>query len=486
MDSPTVLIDKTSVPIGDEPNLLELIRKAGVELPTFCYNPELSIFGSCRMCMVEVEGRGILPACSTNPESGMVVRTNTKQVRDLRKMILELMLASHDQECTTCPKNGGCRLQMISKHLAVTEVRFKHMPHIEPGDASSDAIARDMSKCILCGDCVRVCHEKQSVRALNFTHRGAHARVLPAFNRNLAETECVSCGQCVKSCPVGALTVKPSAADVWAAIYDSQKTVVVQIAPAACKEMCKAFGEGSDAHGTEKVVTALRLMGFDRVYDTDFSSEAVKAVVGKEFEKTSKRPFFTSSCPAWVAFAGAFYPDLPGTLSSCKSPQQMFGTLCKDKLASQIGVMREDLVVVSVMPCAAKKHEARLEKHATGSNPDVDYVLNPQELVLMIEERNIAWGELAIGAFDEPFVSTTVGGAGAGVLKAVSDMVRDNNGSYGIKSGETTIGGNKLRVAVVTGLANARIVIDKVRSGEEAFDLVKVMSCGDGCAHGED
>ena len=482
MDSPTVLIDKTGIPIEDEPNLLELIRKAGIELPTFCYDPELSIFGSCRMCLVEVEGRGLLPACSIKPEDGMVIQTNTKQVRDLRKMFLELMLSSHEQECTTCPKNGGCRLQSISKHLDVTEVRFKHMPHIEPKDLSSDAIARDMSKCILCGDCVRVCDEKQSVRALNFTNRGIQARVMPAFNKDLADVECVSCGQCVKACPVGALTVKPGVHGVWAAIHDSKKTVVVQVAPAARKALRKAFGEESGAINTGKTISALRVMGFDRVYDTVFSSDFVMAEVGKEFEETEKRPLFTSTCPAWTVFAEYFYPDLPGTLSSCKSPQQMFGVLCKDKLAAQTGIAREDLVVVSVMPCAAKKNEACLDKNAM----EVDHVLTPDELIMMIEEMNIVWGELEQGAFDEPFTSHAAGGAGTGALQVVTDMLEKDPNSYGIKTREADVDGKTLKIAVVTGLANARELIDKIKSGEETFDLIKIMSCTDGCAHGHD
>ena len=486
MDSPAVLIDKTEIPIGNESNLLELIRKAGIELPTFCYDPELSIFGSCRMCIVEVEGRGIMPACSTKPENGMVISTNTKQVRDFRKMILELMLAGHDQECTTCPKNGGCRLQSISKDLGVTEVRYKHIPHIEPRDLSSDAIARDMSKCILCGDCVRVCDEKQSVRALNFTNRGIQARVMPAFNKNLADVECVSCGHCVKVCPVGALTVTPGASGVWAAIHDSEKTVVVQVAPAARKALGKAFGETSGSVGTGKTISALKLMGFDRVYDTAFSSQAVMAEVGMEFEKTEKRPLFTSTCPAWTTFAGYFYPDLPGTLSSCKSPQQMFGALCKDKLAAQMGIAREDLVVVSVMPCTAKKHEARLEKNITDGNPDVDHVLTPDELIMMIEEMNIAWGELAQSAFDVPFIPPAGDGAETGVLRVVADMLEKDPGSYGIKTCEEVVDGKTLKIAVVTGLANARKLIDDIKSGEESYDLVKVMSCTDGCAHGRD
>ena len=477
MDSPTVLIDKTVIPIGDEPNLLELIRKAGVELPTFCYNPELSIFGSCRMCMVEVGGRGIFPACSTTPENGIVIRTNTKQLRDLRKMILELMLASHDQECTTCPKNGGCRLQSISKDLGVTEVRFKHMPQIVPKDHSSDAIARDMSKCILCGDCVRVCDEKQSVRALNFTYRGIQARVMPAFNKPLADVECVSCGQCIKACPVGALTVTPSVPKVWAAIYDPQKTVVVQVAPAARKALSEAFGEESFAAGTGKSISALRLMGFDRVYDTDFSSEVVMGEVGKEYAKTDNKPLFTSTCPAWTAFVGYFYPDLPGTLSKCKSPQQMFGALCKDILATQLDIARDDLVVVSVMPCAAKKHEAALDT-------DVDHVLTPEELTMMIEEANIAWGELEQSAFDEPFTPPASDDVVNGALRVVSDMLENEPACYGVKTREVDIDGKTLKIAVVTGLANARELIEKVKSGGETYDLVKVMSCTDGCAHG--
>jgi len=488
MSSPTIIIDKKAVTIGDEINLLELIRKTGIELPTFCYNPELSVFGSCRMCLVDVEGRGLMPACSTKPEDGMKIRTNTKQVRDLRKMIIELMLASHDQECTTCTKSSDCRLQAVAKQLDVTNVRFKSMPHIEPHDVSSDAIRRDMSKCILCGDCVRACHEKQSVCALNFMYRGTQARVLPAFNKSLGESECVGCGQCVKVCPVGALTVKPGVNGVWTDLYNSEKTVVAQVAPSVRKALGEAFGVKPGVDCTGKIVSALKRMGFERVYDTSFSSDMVMAEVGREFtkrcEKNEKGPLFMSACPAWVAFCEEFYPELPGTLSACASPQQIFGSLCKSRLTKELGIQRENLAVVSFMPCAAKKREACLAKNAPGGNPDVDHVLTPKELIMMIEESGIVFNMLEDSPFDKPIDVAAGGGPGEAALKYLSKLQADNPTGDGIVTGKTEINGKKLSVAIVAGLANARTIINKVKSGEETYDLVKVMSCGDGCEYG--
>jgi len=504
MNSPTVLIDTISVPIGDEENLLELIRMTGIELPTFCYSSEISVYGACRMCMVEVEGKGLMPACSTAPEDGMIVRTNTKQIRNLRKIIIELMLASHDRDCITCHKSYNCRLQSIAKQLDVSEVRFKQTPKQGTPDLSSDSIMRDPSKCVLCGDCVRVCDEIQSVQALNFAYRGSKAHVVPAFDKGIGEGECVNCGQCVRVCPVGAITIMTSMNEVWKDIYDSKKTVVAQIAPAVRVAMGDVFEEKPGALTIGKIISALRRMGFNRVYDTCFAADMTIVEEGKEFleryGKGEKLPLFTSCCPAWVKFAEQFYPDLLDHLSSCKSPQQMFGSLCKDQLAAEFGIPREDLVIVSIMPCTAKKFEARLDKFKVNGNPDVDHVLTPKELALMIQESGIQFDKLEVSSFDMPFGFATGGGVIFGasggvseaVLRSVAHILEKNptrifkqfRGDDGVKTGEIEIGGNKLRLAVVSGLANARKVIEQVKSGEAKYDLIEVMACRGGCVNG--
>jgi len=504
MKNQTVIIDRATVPIEGERNLLELCRKAGIELPTFCYHSEISVYGACRMCMVEVEGRGIVPACSTKAEDGMVVYTNTQQIRKMRKMIIELMLASHDQNCTTCPKSGDCRLQSIAKQLDVSNVRFQRVHEAKPVDFSSVCIVRDPAKCILCGDCVRVCDEIQSVGALDFAYRGAKAQVGTCFNKGFGEIECVGCGQCVKVCPVGALTVNYQITPVWNAIYDKSKTVVVQIAPAVRVALGEYFGKDPGALSIGRIITALRRMGFDRVYDTCFGADFTVVEEGREFlarkAKGENLPLFTSCCPAWVKFAEQYYPDYLSNLSTCKSPQQMFGSLCKDQLTKELGIAREDLIVVSVMPCTAKKFEASRDEFKTDGNPDVDYVITSKELALMIDESGMDFGKLELGSFDMPFGFSTgasvIFGSSGGVSEAVLRFAAETlekgsaqefkqfRGGDGIKTSEIAIGETKLRLAVVSGLANARKLIDRIRKGEEEYDLVEVMACCGGCVNG--
>jgi len=504
MKNQSVIIDRTMVLVEGERNLLELCRKAGIELPTFCYHSEISVYGACRMCMVEVEGKGIVPACSTKAQDGMVIHTNTKQIRNMRKMIIELMLASHDQNCTTCPKSGDCRLQAIAKQLDVTNVRFKKMGRDEPKDFSSLAILRDPSKCILCGDCVRVCEEIQSVGALGFAYRGAKAHVGTCFNKGIGDIECVGCGQCVKVCPVGALTPKHQINNVWDAIYDKSKTVVVQVAPSVRVALGEYFGKDPGALNIGRIITALRRMGFDRVYDTCFGADFTVTEEGKEFLERRKNgenlPMFTSCCPAWVKFAEQYYPDFLSNLSTCRSPQAMFGSLCKEFLTAEMNIPRENLVVVSVMPCTAKKFEANRSEFKKNGNPDVDYVITSNELALMMKESGVDFDKLELGSFDMPFGFSTGGavifGSSGGVSEAVLRFAAETlekgsaqefkqlRGENGIKTSEIVVGGESLRLAVVSGLANARKLIDRIRSGEVHYDLVEVMACGGGCVNG--
>jgi NADH-quinone oxidoreductase subunit G len=504
MKNQTVVIDRTMVPVEGERNLLELCRKAGIDLPTFCYHSEISVYGACRMCMVEVEGKGILPACSTKAEDGMVIHTNTKQIRNIRKMIIELMLASHAQNCTTCPKSGDCRLQAIAKQMGVTDVRFKQMNREEPMDFSSLAILRDPSKCVLCGDCVRVCEEIQSVGALGFAYRGARAHVGTCFNKGIGEIECVGCGQCVKVCPVGALTPKYQISGVWDAIYDKNKTVVVQIAPSVRTALGEYFGKEPGTLTIGMIITALRRMGFDRIYDTCFGADFTVTEEGKEFLERRKSgenlPMFTSCCPAWVKFAEQYYPDFLSNLSTCRSPQAMFGSLCKEYLTAELKIPRENLVVVSVMPCTAKKFEANRDEFKKNGNPDVDFVITSNELALMMKESGIEFERMEPGSFDMPFGFSTGGavifGSSGGVSEAVlrfaaeilekgsAKEFKQLRGEEGIKTSEIVIGSETLRLAVVSGLANARNLIDRIRSGEVHYDLIEVMACSGGCVNG--
>ncbi|HPF17064.1 MAG TPA: [FeFe] hydrogenase, group A [Thermotogota bacterium] len=504
MNTFNIIIDNMEVPYEGEKNLLEMIRKANIDLPTFCYHSEISVYGACRMCMVEVNGKSTVPACSTPVSEGMVVKTNTKQLRNLRKMIVELMLASHNQSCTTCAKSNDCQLQEIAKQLGVDKVRFKQKVDFEPVDYTSDAIVRDPSKCILCGDCVRVCKEIQSVGVLDFANRGADSKIVACFNKGMGEIECVNCGQCVKACPVGALTIKSQVERVWDALHDESKTVVVQIAPAIRVAMGEAFGFQPGTTTTGQIVSALRIMGFDKIFDTSFGADFTVIEEGNEFidryQKGIRLPQFTSCCPAWVKFAEQYYPDLLTNLSSCKSPQQMFGSLSKEILTKELGISRENLVVVSIMPCTAKKFEAKRKEFSKDNNPDVDFVLTTQEAARMVKESGINFSQLQPGSFDMPFgfktgagvIFGTSGGVSEAVLRyAAAKLTNDTEaeftqfrGDKGVKIGEVKVGDITLKMAVVSGLANARELIDKVRAGKVHFDLIEVMACPGGCVNG--
>jgi len=490
--------------LDDEKNLLEVIRKAGIDLPTFCYHSDISIYGACRMCMVEVEGRGILPACSTAAESGMVVHTNTKQIRTMRKMIIELMLASHDDSCTTCPKSGACRLQTIAKQLGVRNVRFKKSINTDPIDLSSPSIVRNPGKCILCGDCVRTCSELQAVGVLDFAYRGAQAQVVTPNKKGIGDVECVNCGQCIKACPVGALTIRTNLTDVWEAIYDKEKFVVIQIAPAVRVALGECFGEKPGVINTGKMVTALKLMGFDRVYDMSYGADFTVVEEGKEFlkryEKGEDLPIITSCCPAWVKFAEQNYPDLLDNLSTARSPMAMFSALSKDQLSKELNLPREKIVVVCVAPCTAKKYEAKRPEFSVNGNPNTDYVITTEELGRMMKEQGIEFDKLEFNSLDMPFGFATGGGvifgatggvaeavlrfAASTLEKGVSREFKEFRGPDGIKIGETEIGGKTLRIAVVSGLNNAKVIMDKIKSGEEHFDIVEVMACAGGCVNG--
>ncbi len=504
MKNKTITIDNNVYPIENEKNLLEAIRAAGIDLPTFCYQPELSVFGACRMCMVEVEGRGLVPACSTAVMDGMVVRTNTKQIRDMRKMIVELMLAHHDQNCTTCPKSGSCKLQALAHKMGISKVRFKDIETEITIDMSSKSIVRNSSKCILCGCCVRTCREIQSVGALDFANRGSDAKIVSNFNKPIGKVECVNCGQCIKVCPVGALSPKYQINEVWNEIYNEEKTVVVQIAPAVRVAIGEQFGYEPGEATTGQMVSALRMMGFDYIYDTSFGADFTVIEEGNEFierfKKGEKLPQFTSCCPAWVKFAEQTYPELLPNVSTCSSPQQMFGALCKDQLTKMLNIPREKLVVVSIMPCTAKKFEAARPEFAKDGNPDVDYVLTTQELAMMIQERGIDFRGLEIGSFDMPFgfktgaavIFGTTGGVSEAVLRYAAynlsggqmPNVKELRGKEGIKTLEVTLGEVTLRLAVVSGLANARKLIEAIKAGKESYDLIEVMACCGGCVNG--
>ncbi|MCL2153049.1 MAG: [FeFe] hydrogenase, group A [Oscillospiraceae bacterium] len=504
MSGQTITVDSMKVKLNGEKNLLEVIRNAGIELPTFCYHSEISVYGACRMCMVEVEGRGILPACSTGAEEGMVVHTNTKQIRNMRKIIIELMLASHEETCTTCRQSSVCRLQDIAKQLGVKEVRYKKMVRSEAVDLSSPSIAYDPSKCILCGDCVRVCNEIQAVSSLDFAYRGASARVVTPHNKGIGLVECVGCGQCVKICPVGALTIKTNLTNVWEEIYNEDKFVIAQIAPSVRVAIGECFGEKPGVNNIGKIVSALRMIGFDRVYDMNYGADFTVVEEGKELlsrlEKGEHLPILTSCCPAWVKFVEQLYPDLLSNLSTAKSPMHMFGALSKEILSKELNIPREKIVDVCVAPCTAKKYEAERKKFKVDGIPDVDHVITTEELARMIKEHGIEFDKLEPSSLDMPLSFATGGAAIFGVTGGVCEAVlryaadalekgsarefKEVRGSDGIRVGEVAVGSKTLKLCVVSGLSNAKTLIEKVMRGEEYYDVIEVMACPGGCING--
>ena len=498
-------INNRKVAFDDEKNVLSVIRKAGINLPTFCYHSELSTYGACRMCVVEDDRGKIFASCSEVPRHGMVIYTNTPKLQHHRKMILELMLSAHCRECTTCKKNGDCTLQNLAKQLGVSYIRFENNKPQIPIDESSDCIVIDKNKCILCGDCVRTCEEIQGLGVLDFAYRGSKMQVMPSFDRKMAETACVGCGQCRVVCPTGAITIKHNIHPVWEALADKNTRVVVQIAPAVRVAVGDKFGIPKGENSLGKLVAALRRMGFDEIYDTDFGADLTIMEESKEFlERVAsgeKLPLFTSCCPAWVKFCEQKYPELCANISTCRSPQQMFGAVLKEEARNNKKDTRKT-VVVSIMPCTAKKAEILRPEHKTEGEQDVDFVLTTTEVIRMIKEAGIDLAQMPWEAMDMPFgLSSGAGvifGVSGGVTEAVlRRLVEDSGmealneikftgirGTDGIKEAVIPYGDRQIKIAVVSGLKNADELIQKIKSGEVQYDFVEVMACRRGCMAG--
>jgi NADH-quinone oxidoreductase subunit G len=502
----TVTIDGKEFPIQGERNLLEVIRNAGIDIPTFCYHSELSVYGACRLCIVDIEGMGVVGSCSTPATPGMKVKTSTPEIREMRKITLELLLANHDQNCPTCVKNTNCQLQTLAKRLGVESVRFKPIHKPKPIDTSSPSLVRDPNKCVLCGDCVRMCHEVQGIGAIDFAYRGSDVMVLPAFGRNLADVECVNCGQCARVCPTGALTPALQINPVWAELHNHSKKVVVQIAPAVRVALGEMFNLEASDRLTGKMIAALKRLGFDKVYDTSFTADLTVIEEAEEFIdrkiKGEKLPQFTSCCPAWVKYAEQYYPEFLPKLSSCKSPQQMFGSLAKKMLPDLLEIAPENLVVVSIMPCTAKKFEALRPEFKSGAKADVDYVLTTQELGQMIKEAGLNLAALESESFDIPLGFKTGAGVIFGVSGGVSEAVlryavekisgtildkvdfREVRGFDGLREVTYTVKGIEIKLAIVHSLANAKKVANAIQEGTVHYDLIEVMACPGGCIGG--
>ena len=503
---PSLTIDGRLVAIEGERNLLELVRKANIDLPTFCYHSELSVYGACRLCLVQVEGRGIQGAWSTPPDAGMKIQTSTLEIREIRKIAVELLLANHDQSCPTCTRSTNCQLQSLAQRLGVKKVRFKSVHKQVALDESSPSLVRDPNKCVLCGDCVRMCAEIQGIGAIDFAYRGHEVSVQPAFGKDLGAVECVNCGQCASVCPTGALTPKSEVDEVWALLADPTKKVVVQIAPAVRVGLGECFGRKAGEITTGQIVAALKFLGFDQIYDTSFAADLTVIEEGTEFLERKKEgknlPLFTSCCPGWVKYAEQYFPELLPNLSTCKSPQAMFGSLLKAMVPEQLKIERKDLRVVAIMPCTAKKFEAQRPEMATDGQPDVDHVLTTQELAQMIQSAGLMFDTLQPESFDMPFGLYTgagvIFGNSGGVMEAVLRYAAEKitgtklehvdfqqvRGDSGLREATVTVDGIELKLAVVHGLRNARVVAEQVRAGKSHYDVIEVMACPGGCIGG--
>ena len=502
----TITINGKKVEFTDEKNVLTIIRKAGIDMPTLCYHSELSTFGACRLCTVENDRGQCFASCSEEPRDGMVIYTHTERLRRHRKLIVELLLAAHCRDCTTCMKSGECVLQDLAHKMGVREVRFQDYKEVKPVDYSSPSIVRDPNKCILCGNCVRVCSEIQGVGVLGFAHRGTDAEVTPAFNKKLSQTACVSCGQCRVYCPTGALTIRTHLDEVYAALGDPNTRVIAQIAPAVRVAVGDAFGLPNGENAMGKTVAALHAMGFDEVFDTSYSADLTVMEESAEFldrvRNGGKLPLLTSCCPAWVKFVDNEFPEMKENVSTCRSPQGMFSAVIKDYYRDPAHSEGKKTFVVSIMPCTAKKMEAVRPNSFTNGEQDTDIVLTTTELTRMIKNFGIAFDKIEPEACDMPFGLSSGGGVIFGVTGGVTEAVlrrlaTDHNsatlnaiaacgirGEEGIKEASIPYNGMDVNICVVSGLANARKVMEQVRSGEKQYHLIEVMACRRGCIMG--
>ena len=503
-----MIVDGQRVPFDGEKNVLSVIRKAGIDMPTFCYYSELSVHGACRMCIVENVKTGKIDAsCSMEPRDGLEIRTNTARLLRHRRMILELMLASHDCSCTTCAKSGNCRLQALAQRFGVSRVRFPDTRERYEQDNTSLAIFRDPNKCILCGDCVRVCEELQGQGILNYAHRGSELQVMPAFDRKLADTKCVGCGQCAAVCTTGAITVKNQIGQAWQALHDPKNRVVVQIAPAVRVALGEEFGLPAGENVMDRLVKALKLMGVEEVYDTDFAADMTTISESQEFLERLKAggpfPMFTSCCPAWVKYLELNDPKYLRNISSCKSPMEMFAAVLRDKYQAKDAADGRWTYHMAIMPCTAKKMEARREEFRDAYGvPYVDLVLTTQEVVQMMKESGIRFQMLEKESPDLPYgmgsgaaeIFGTSGGVAEAVIRCCTPDKSKNalrtiehsglRGTDAVRFAEVTINGRKVRAAIVHGLGSAAKLLDQIQSGEVQADLVEVMSCRTGCVGG--
>lgn len=501
-------IDDIAIAVPEGTTIMEAAEQLGIRIPRLCYHPDLSLAGSCRVCIVDVKGMGyFMTACSQMVWEGMEVQTNSPVIRQARRDIVELLVDNHPRECQTCERDGNCELQNLAYSMGVRERLFEGRRKQFPLEQSSHSVVRNSEKCVLCGRCVRVCAEIQGVYNLSQHGRGFHTVVAPAHLANMDDSVCIQCGQCINVCPTAAFLEKQSTEDVWKALADPEMHVVVQTAPSIRAAIGEGFGMPPGTPAAGKMVTALRVLGFDAVFDTDLGADLTIVEEAHELltrlDGAAPLPMITSCSPGWINFLEKFYPGLIPHASTCRSPMTMLSVLAKTYYAEKKGIDPKRIYVVAVMPCVAKKYESRRPEHYTPDGvPYTDAVLTTRELIWMIKCYGISFTSLADGAFDAPLgiasgagdIFGTTGGVMEATLRAASELVTGRppdrldftevRAVEGLKETYVAIGDRNIHVAVANGLTNAKVLLDKVVAGQEQFHVIEVMACPGGCVGG--
>ena len=505
MDMVNIKINDKEYSVPASYTILDAARDANVHIPTLCYLKDINEIGACRMCLVEIKGARALQAACVYPVSeGLEIYTNTPKVRKARKATLELILSNHEKKCLTCIRNRNCELQQLADELGITELRYEGENEKYALDCTSTSLVRDNNKCILCRRCVSACNN-QAISVIGCVERGFKTHVTSTFEKEIKDVGCIFCGQCIVACPVGALYEKNDIPQVMEAIDAPEKHVVVQTAPAVRAALGEEFGLPIGTPVTGKMVAALKRLGFDKVFDTDTSADLTIMEEGTEFiERFTKQenlPIITSCSPGWVKFCEHYYPEFIGNLSSCKSPMEMFGAVIKSYYADKAGIDKKDIYSVAIMPCTSKKFEASREEFAKDGIKDIDASLTTRELARMIKQAGIDFVNLPDEEFDQPFgeatgagvIFGTTGGVMEAAIRTVYELLEGKEladlnvtavrGLEGVKEATLKIAGKDVKVAVVHGTKNARIILDKVKNGEK-YDFIEVMACPGGCIHG--